>query len=240
MRREFVLVVRSVPTVLMDSKTLYREGISRLLNNTPYRVVASVDRPEELKQKAPGEILILMGSVARLDEFRDALSDLRKRYPKAKIVVLAEDLDPSRASAAMQLDVDGYLLNTVTCEALLKSLDVVMLGKRVFSPGIRFQPFGSADAENKIKAPAKKEPLPGDETPSGEEVLSEREKQILKCLVNGDPNKVIARRFSIAEATVKVHMKAILRKIRAANRTQAAVWALDHNVISAGEETPDR
>jgi len=58
--------------------------------------------------------------------------------------------------------------------------------------------------------------------------LSEREAQILDGLVQGHANKVIARSCDITEATVKVHMKSILRKIQVANRTQAAVWALEH------------
>jgi two-component system, NarL family, nitrate/nitrite response regulator NarL len=58
--------------------------------------------------------------------------------------------------------------------------------------------------------------------------LSEREAQILNGLVQGHANKVIARACEITEATVKVHMKSILRKIQVANRTQAAVWALEH------------
>lgn len=58
--------------------------------------------------------------------------------------------------------------------------------------------------------------------------LSERETQILDGLVRGFANKVIARRYDITEATVKVHMKSILRKIRVGNRTQAAIWALEH------------
>src|SRR5690606_27993835 len=60
--------------------------------------------------------------------------------------------------------------------------------------------------------------------------LSEREMEILRCLVNGDANKVIANRLDITEATVKVHMKSLLRKIKAANRTQAAIWALNQGV----------
>ena len=64
--------------------------------------------------------------------------------------------------------------------------------------------------------------------------LSEREIQVMDGLVKGHANKVIARRCGITEATVKVHMKSILRKIRAGNRTQAAIWALEHGY--AGDE----
>jgi two-component system nitrate/nitrite response regulator NarL len=57
--------------------------------------------------------------------------------------------------------------------------------------------------------------------------LSKREEQILEGLVKGHSNKMIARACDVTEATIKVHMKSILKKIRAANRTQAAVWALE-------------
>jgi two-component system, NarL family, nitrate/nitrite response regulator NarL len=56
--------------------------------------------------------------------------------------------------------------------------------------------------------------------------LSARQKSILGCLIQGDSNKTIARKMAITEATVKVHVKAILRKIRVHNRTQAAIWAM--------------
>ena len=58
--------------------------------------------------------------------------------------------------------------------------------------------------------------------------LSARQIAILRCLVEGASNKIIARKLKIADATVKVHVKAILRKIRVQNRTQAAIWGM-HN-----------
>jgi two-component system nitrate/nitrite response regulator NarL len=65
--------------------------------------------------------------------------------------------------------------------------------------------------------------------------LSARQKLILGCLLDGASNKAIARRMAIAEATVKVHVKAILRKIRVRNRTQAAVWAMSHGQLVTPE-----
>ena len=64
--------------------------------------------------------------------------------------------------------------------------------------------------------------------------LSEREEQVLRDLVKGLPNKIIARKRAMAEATVKVHLKSILRKIRMANRTQAAIWALENGYGAEG------
>jgi two-component system nitrate/nitrite response regulator NarL len=58
--------------------------------------------------------------------------------------------------------------------------------------------------------------------------FSDREAQILRLLTTGASNKLIARELGLAEATIKVHIKAILRKAKAANRTQAAIWATQH------------
>ena len=62
--------------------------------------------------------------------------------------------------------------------------------------------------------------------------LSDRETQILQCLMQGLSNKLIARKLDIAETTVKVHVKGLLRKLRAANRTQAAIWAVNSGMAS--------
>jgi two-component system nitrate/nitrite response regulator NarL len=74
--------------------------------------------------------------------------------------------------------------------------------------------------------------------------LSDRERSILRYLIEGESNKAIARKIDIAEATVKVHVKAILRKIRVQNRTQAAIWAMSNasyiSTISNGSVTSDK
>ena len=68
--------------------------------------------------------------------------------------------------------------------------------------------------------------------------LSPREKSILRCLIEGDSNKCIARKIDIAEATVTVHVRAILRKIRVQNRTQAAIWAMNHQACAEQSNAP--
>jgi len=66
--------------------------------------------------------------------------------------------------------------------------------------------------------------------------LSVRQQSILRCLVQGDSNKTIARKIGISEATVKVHVKAVLRRIRVSNRTQAAIWAMTNGGFSPRKE----
>ena len=67
--------------------------------------------------------------------------------------------------------------------------------------------------------------------------LTDRQHAILRCICRGDSNKVIARTFDIAESTVKIHVKTILRKIRVKNRTQAAIWAIQNGLCKASESS---
>jgi two-component system nitrate/nitrite response regulator NarL len=72
--------------------------------------------------------------------------------------------------------------------------------------------------------------IPPDTSEAGE--LSRRELEILRCLLAGQSNKAIARQLDITESTVKMHFKNLMRKIRAQNRTQAAVWAIQHGLAA--------
>jgi len=119
--------------------------------------------------------------------------------------------------------VDGYLLNNMSSEALIHSLSLVMAGETVF-------PTELADILRQAGN--------GLSHGIGASVngLTPREIEILQCLIQGDANKVIANRLDITEATVKVHLKALLKKIRASNRTQAAIWAIENGFNRTGSE----
>jgi two-component system nitrate/nitrite response regulator NarL len=122
----------------------------------------------------------------------------------------------------------------VTLQALVMTLDLAMLGASLVCrpAGFSMNPLASAgtrQGRDELNSEAADVSHP----------LSTREVAILECLMHGDSNKLIARKFQIAEATVKVHIKAILRKIRAANRTQAAIWAMNHLGSSASRKRPE-
>ena len=112
-----------------------------------------------------------------------------------------------------------------------------MLGAPVISVFILKQLLGHCCTPACIETaatPAVDEPPPPDTQRQAEPrlQLSDREAAILNSLVQGAPNKVIAYQLKITEATVKVHVKAILRKIQVKNRTQAAIWALNRQVFA--------
>lgn len=96
-------------------------------------------------------------------------------------------------------------------------------------PFAPLRPVGGEGAAHAV-APVPAAPIPMAAAPAEllAPPLSEREEQILRCLVKGLSNKAIARELNVAETTVKVHVKGLMRKVRAANRTQVAIWAMHH------------
>src|SRR5258705_6778008 len=122
----------------------------------------------------------------------------------------------------------------MTCDVFVKSMELVTMGETIFPP--TFLSFVLKAEGNHLS-----EAVPSDEnnaailTTTEDTIapqLSAREKSILRYVIEGDSNKGIARKIDITEATVKVHVKAILRKIRVQNRTQAAIWGMNNRSLA--------
>jgi two-component system, NarL family, nitrate/nitrite response regulator NarL len=158
---------------------------------------------------------------------------------------------------AFRAGANAYFVNVATCDVFIKSLELIMLGETILpaailpllcsNDGEPDNGNGHLDAEdiggcvhvNGVKDHDRFDDGVDDDTDSLAGSLPEignnhaprlsgRQQLILHCLTEGDSNKTIARKIHIAEATVKVHLKTILRKIRVHNRTQAAIWAMNN------------
>lgn len=158
---------------------------------------------------------------------------LRRRLPDARLVFLAEGCDSDDVARAWHLGMDGYLIKGFSCALLAGAIQIVADGERYFPaaafeamPGFN-QAMAAASFEDDCAAAA----------------LSGREVEILVMLSQGAPNKVLAQDLEISGETVKVHVKAILRKLHLRNRTQAAAWAvrrgaevgIHHNIRTPGQ-----
>lgn len=216
-----------VDTVLVGSKTLMREGLKGLLAGSPIRITIEAQRLiDVLNALASGQNaeLILFDVTEFRDEVADDVRELKSRFPKIKIVMLTDVLDGAQLAGSFAAGVDGYLMKEISCDALLQSLQLVMVGEKVFPTDLATLLVNGTSTTPRI----------GARRVISEEVrgrgLSERELQILQCLAQGDSNKSIANKLSITEATVKVHVKSLLRKIQANNRTQAAIWAVNQGL----------
>jgi two-component system nitrate/nitrite response regulator NarL len=170
------------------------------------------------------------------------VNSIRTKFPLAPIVVVGESGATDEIAQALSAGANCYLRETIDSTILLKTLDLltqkdVILSSELVrqdSPSLNGKysshilaatPASISSAVYRNGTAAAAGPCNG-AAPGTK--LSAQELVILQGLVEGAPNKVIANRLHITEATVKVHVKAILRKIPAKNRTQAAIWAVKH------------
>lgn len=215
-----------VATVLVGSKTLMREGLKQLLAGSPIQISAETQRLNDVAPLLNGgghADLVLFDMSEFDDEVALGIRDIKGRYPNLRLVMLTDVLDGAHLASSLAAGADGYLMKEISCEALLQSLQLVMLGEKVFP----------TDLAALLVSGTPSVPRPGKRAMSDEvkdRGLSDRELQILQCLAQGDSNKTIANRLDITEATVKVHVKSLLRKIQANNRTQAAIWAVNQGL----------
>ena len=204
-------------TILIESNRLFRQGLKHLLGDTRFAVEAEFSTTEQAVAGAVASGLVIVGEDGDLQQLRGA-------YPEARIVVLASDFAVDALRDAMNAGADGYLMKDVSPEALLQSLELVMMGEKVFPTNLAAMLF-----DMNVIAP--QHSVRG---------LSPREQEILRALVTGSSNKLIAIKLGITEATVKVHLKTLLRKIDVNNRTQAAIWAMNNGFTAEGAPIPTR
>ena len=207
----------------------------RILRSAHYRLAGVASNFMELhtsagKSEPEIAILVLADDTADL---AGVVAHVRRRLRSAKIVILSEGINPAICAEALRAGAIAYLPRSISKDAFVKFLRLAAAGEVVVSPELLTSLIAAragAIASKPLNGERRGQPF--DEAVSP---LSPREAEILGCLVDGDSNKHISRRFDIAETTVKVHVKSILRKINARNRTQAAIWALNRRNRNSNE-----
>lgn len=226
---------QSTRVVLIGRNILLREGISRILHAADFQIVISVSSTDELPNSLQAHPLLFV-IVHGTDEFDPAVKHIgfvREHFPDARVAVVSDHCRPNELISAYKAGASGYFVDVNSCDAFTKSIELVTMGETVFPPAfLSFVLDGSPDREPQLQ------PTSEDRSSlivAAEERiaphLSPREQSILSFLIEGNSNKCIARKIDIAEATVKVHVKAILRKIRVQNRTQAAIWGMNNGSL---------
>lgn len=217
-----------VSTAFIDRCALFSEGVREILGNRGFDIVASASDFDDFSSRCHSLEDLSLIIICINDDYETMernILNFRELYAGSKIVILSDNYNIRQVQLAFRLSVSAYLLKRINFVTLVKSLELVMLGESLF-PADVLKEIGK---EHGVDIQVEKELIAYSSPPSSSgRGLSAREMQILKCLIQGDSNKVIARRLQIGEATVKVHIKAILRKIRVQNRTQAAIWAVNH------------
>jgi two-component system, NarL family, nitrate/nitrite response regulator NarL len=211
----------STSVFLIDASRLFREGLRRIFSNTSLVVVHESGSVEDalpsLESLQP--ILVLVDLPEGDELVRGHISRIHTAAPSARIVILTEAIRVDCFTDALALGVDGYLLKNISADALYQSLALVLLGEKVFpSDLVHLLTNGRIKSRSDV---GKTCHMNG---------LSDREIQILRYLLDGAENKRIAQHLDISDGAVKAHIKAILKKVHAQNRTQAAIWALGHGI----------
>lgn len=232
--------MRGVNIVICEQRTLLREGLVSLLHGSDFRVISAVATFDKVPQVAieRASLLIIGGSNERAETL-ECFERNSSAARSVKIVIITEVL-----GKVSQPDILKYLSNGADCcifnvrsrDVLLRSLRLVVLGQRIVVIG---QDSGALDMIELERKPGSSIDFETRANGDSSAHLSARELEILSFVVAGDSNKAIARTCHLAESTVKIHLKTILRKIRVRNRTQAAIWAIQ-NALGNEAALPSR
>ncbi len=204
-------------TVVIDDHPLLRKGLQQLADLSP-----NIEVVGEANNGTEGLALVcqLMPDLVLLDlnmpeqNGLETLVALKALKLDIRVVILTVSDAEEDVVAALRAGADGYLLKDIDPELLLEKFLEVAKGRLVMSPNIT-ECLARALQSQHLHATARDD-------------LTEREREILHHISRGESNKVIGRNLSITEATVKVHVKHLLKKLGLKTRVEAAVWNVTH------------
>ncbi len=210
-----------IKVIIIDDHTLFREGLQRLLVRHDIDVISSVSNGDEglnsiLKHNPDIVLLDLrMPNVSGIE----VLKNIRAKNKSLPVVMLTTSDDEKDLIDALKNGASGYLLKDMEPDALVVALKDVLKGETIVAPNLvqilaKFHQGDDSEINitNLIST------------------LTPRESEILELLAEGQSNKLIAKNLGISDGTVKLHVKAILRKLEIHSRVEAAVVAVEHGL----------
>ena len=203
-----------IRVLLVEDHGLVRAGLERLLSRVEdVEVVGgAADGAEAIRLVADTnpDVVLMDLSMPNVDGI-EATRKIVAARPQAQVVVLTSVSDRERILAALDAGAVGYLLKDSEPQVLIEGIRSASRGESPLSPKA---------ARTLLTARAERD----------RPELSERERQVLRCVAQGKPNKLIARELGISEKTVKTHLTHIFQQIGVTDRTQAALWARENGI----------
>jgi len=211
-----------IRVLIADDHPLIREGLRHVLEMDPQiKVVGEAGDGQGAINKARilNPDVVLMDLKMPGTDGVESSRVIRREFPEIKIIILtvADDddmLEVIRAGAG------GYLLKDVEPGELLKAIHTVYEGRPAFHPIVASRLLGEY---NRLSMPVRRD----DEI----SLLTEREREVLALIAQGESNKNIAHKLFISEKTVKNHITSIFRKLKVEDRTQAAIFAIKKRMV---------
>jgi DNA-binding NarL/FixJ family response regulator len=208
-----------VRILVADDHQLFRSGLSLLLSNIydDVTVLEAVDIESAL---------VRIDSEAPLDLVLRLILD---RIPETPVVMISAIENSEEVFRAIGMGARGYILKSSSEHVLEHAISLAMSGETYIPSGVFL------DSGGRLIAPGGA--ASHDYDPSNPlSQLTPRQRDVLACMMDGSPNKEIARELGLLESTVKAHVKAILKKLGAANRTQASMIASRYGMAPEGRE----
>lgn len=211
---------RQAAAFVVGGDLLFREGLKRLFESVSIRTLGEAESIYDIAHAseripAPEVVVVIdLPSTARQRAWGEMI---RESWPETRLVLLASPRDDSAVVSAVRNGADGCLFKDMSPAALAQSISLVTLGENVFPTRMLRDVLlhGAAGTQGEGGVPK----------------LTPREKDILRGLLAGHSNKMIANNLGTTDMTVKAQLRHLLRKIGAQNRTQAALWAREHGAI---------
>lgn len=214
-----------VTIYLLHGTRLQREGVRQLLSAHPVEIVGDSCKLDDLRRdlasgRAPDCVLL---DVDQAEDVRALVAEVGALVPPPqRLVALAGEITEPLLWQVAESGADGLLDKNGCAETMVNALCLIRLGQKVFPTALLLDRLAALMAEPALAAPKL------EDTP-----LSPREVEVLRYLAVGHANKAIAERLGIAQATVKNHLQRIQDKLKVGNRTQAAIWALQHDLLAS-------
>ena len=204
-----------ISVLIADDHGVIRDGLGRLIGGFEDMEVAGVASDGEeavarTRELTPDVVLMDL-DMPKLDGI-GATKRITSEQPGTAVLVLTSFSDRPRILGALEAGAVGYLLKDAASDDVAEGIRAAARGE---------SPLDPRAARTVLTARAEPDPL---------EELSSREREVLGLLLEGLPNKLIARRLEITEKTVKSHLTRIFREIGVTDRTQAALWAERHGL----------
>jgi len=208
--------------LVIDDHALIREALRSVLMElkSEAKVVEAPDWQQasrQLELSTELDLILLDLNLPDRDGF-DALAELRVRYPAVSVVVLSAREDRDSVTKALELGALGFIPKSARREVMLNAFNLIFSGGMYIPPEILAR-HGPAAALP--PAPARS----GPRVSAADLGLTGRQMEVLALMMQGRSNKAICRQLALAEPTVKNHVTAILRALKASNRTEAVVAA---------------
>lgn len=242
---------QSVATMLIEPRSVVREALASLLVSHSFQIVGSVASASDIDkfQTSAEQLRLVILSGLPVDEAVSVARRIRGLWPKAKSLLLFEHASLDDLQKVLASEIDGCIPVSASPNVLGETLQQIIAADfRILI--LKIEPCLSKSSQTTREEVSEAGPALLGRANARDVTndcftslplscgLSQREEEILKGVIRGHSNKMIARSCGVTDATIKVHMKSILRKIRVSNRTQAAIWALERGYGAEANRRP--